>query len=202
MRTIKLLVLSSLLLLPFCLKAQSNWDEYDIGNIFSLSVPSSLSLRDPDSVEGKFSDNFKKKFALKYGVQSPDWTYTFIPAEGMTSTKYARVIVAVKRQNNLTQKMVKEATAADLQDLKESRIEESKQYGMSMKNVTVKKEIYDGNYAIVTRYDRSGLSGDIHVDDYMFFLLNKQIEITISYRISESSIWKKDLSAIPSTFSF
>ena len=202
MRTTRILFLLSLLFLPLCVNAQSHWDEYEIGKIFKLSIPSTMALRDPESVIGKTMDNAVNKFMLQYGASAADWKYTFIPSEGMTSSKYARIIVAVNRQNQLTQKMVKEATAADLQDLKDSKIEGAKMMGMTIKNVTAKKEVYDGKYALVTRYDRQGLSGDVHVEEYMFFLLNKEINVTISYRISEASIWKKDFSAIPGTFSF
>lgn len=161
-----------------------------------------MALRDPDSVVGKAMDKAVKKFALQYGATTSDWKYTFIPSEGMTSSKYARIIVSVSRQNDITQKMVKEATQADLADVKAAREAEAKQVGMGMKNFTVKKEVYGDKYAIVLRYDRTGLSGDVHVDDYMFYLLNKQIEVTISYRVSESNYWKKDFSAIPGTFTF
>ena len=202
MRTSRFFITVSLLFLSLCAKGQNNWDEYEIGKIFKLSVPSTITLRDPDSVIGKVMDNAVNKFTLQYGGTTADWKYTFVPKEGTTATRYARVIVAVNRQNDLTQKMIKEATAADLQDLKDSRIEGAKQMGMTIKNLTVKKEVYDGMYTLVIRCDRPGTSGDVHVEEYMFFLLNKQIDVTISYRISEASIWKKDFSAIPSTFSF
>lgn len=202
MRTIKFIILSFVLLLPLCAKAQTNWDVYEIGKFFSLSVPSTMTLRDSESVIGKAMDNAVKKFSLQYGVSTADWKYTFIPSEGITSSKYARIIVSVSRQNDITQKMVKEATQADLNEIKSARIAEARQVGMDFKNFTIKKEVYDGMYALVLRYDRAGVSGDVHVDDYMFYLLNKQIEVTISYRISEASYWKKDFTAIPSTFSF
>ena len=202
MRKVKIFVLLSLLLVPVCVKAQANWDEYEIGKIFKLSVPSTLMLRDPSSIIGKMTDDAKKKIALEYGIQSPDWTYTFIPNDRIGSSKYARVIVSVSRQNNTTQKMVKEASQAELQELRQAKIDEAKQYGQNIKNTTCKKEVYDGRYAIVIRYDRPGLSGDVHVDDYYFFLLNKKIEVTISYRISEAYLWKNDFNIIPSTFSF
>lgn len=187
---------------PLCVKAQSHWDEYEIGKIFKLSVPSTMTLRDPDSVIGKTMDNAVNKFILQYGVTAADWKYTFVPVSGTTSTRYARIIVAVNRQNELTQKMIKEATPADLQDVKQSKIDGAKTMGITIKNVIAKKEVYDGKYALVVRYDRPGTAGDVHVEEYMFFLLNKQIDVTISYRISESSIWKKDFGVIPGTFSF
>ena len=155
MRTSKFFVLVSLLLLPICVKGQNNWDEYEIGNIFKLSVPSTITLRDPESVVGKVMDNAVNKFTLQYGGTTADWKYTFVPKEGTVATRYARVIVAVNRQNEFTQKMIKEATAADLQDLKDSRIEGAKQMGMTIKNLTVKKEVYDGKYALVVRCDRA-----------------------------------------------
>ena len=86
--------------------------------------------------------------------------------------------------------------------LKEAKFEEVEKYGMKVMNSSVRKEVYDDKYAIVFRYERQGLSGFVHVDDYCFFFTNKMIEITISYRLSESPVWKEDFSAIPATFSF
>lgn len=202
MRIIKSLVILLFCLIPLSARSQTICDVYQIGKIFSVSIPSTMTIRDPNSIAGKFIDNRIKKFALEYLDYTADWKYTFIPSGENSANKYARIIIYVSRQNNITQKMVKEATMSDLLEVKAARMKEAKQIGMDVKNFSVSKEIYGGKYAVVLRYDRAGLSGDVHVEDYMFYLLNKQIEVTISYRISESRFWKQDFTKIPSTFYF
>ena len=61
---------------------------------------------------------------------------------------------------------------------------------------------YGGKYALVSRYDRVGLSGDVHVEDYRFFLNNYIVEITLSYRKSEFDHWNSDFTRIPLTLKF
>ena len=43
---------------------------------------------------------------------------------------------------------------------------------------------------------------DVKVDKYSFFNSDEAVEITLSYRLSESDTWAPDLGKVPGTFNF
>ena len=53
-----------------------------------------------------------------------------------------------------------------------------------------------GKYAIVKKYTRPGLNGDVYVETYDYFVGTAHIQVTMSYRTSESSYWKADFDRV------
>ena len=53
-------------------------------------------------------------------------------------------------------------------------------------------KVVSGKYAIVNKYIRPGLNGNVCVERYDFYISSVHIYITMSYRVSESSYWKED----------
>ena len=188
---------------PMSLKAQDEFQTYHIGNIFSLDIPVTMTLRDTSTPEGRAADRRIYSNVARYDSSFPDWRYAFIPTETVPSGMYARILVSVKRQNSITQKMVKEASKEDVIKLGETTRKEMESAKMEIVKWTpAQKRVIDGKYALVINYERKGLNGNVHVESYLFYLSDKQVEVTISYRTSESYYWASDFSRVPQSFKF
>jgi hypothetical protein len=59
-----------------------------------------------------------------------------------------------------------------------------------------------GKYAIVKKYTRPGLNGDVYVEAYDYFVGAVHIQVTLSYRCSESSYWKADFDRVISSIAW
>lgn len=194
-----------------------NWTTYKIGNIFTINMPSTMELRDNNSIVGSSFNEGVKILTMQYDEKKSDGKFVFQPV-GLNSTdiekvmkandKYARVIVNVNRQNELTQKMIGALSTSELKEIEKSWRKEPDNLWKNdtdYKWYPMERKQYDGKYAIVTKYQRpAAIGGDspVYVEEYKFFMTGKQITITISYRTSCASIYKTDFSKIMDTVKF
>lgn len=72
---------------------------------------------------------------------------------------------------------------------------------LSISDVKIAKNINKFVY-VQQQYERRGLNGNIKVIDYYLHNNDEMVKLTISYRISESDLWKTDFDKIIDTFSF
>ena len=124
-----------------------------------VKVANILSLQFPPTLELRDLDNTTMQL-LQNGVN------LFMISRGAAKSDY-----------QVTDSDVKEADALFKKQFADFGLKGS-WYGTTRRR-------YGGKYALVSRYDRVGLSGDVHVEDYRFFLNNYIVEITLSYRKSE-----------------
>ena len=186
------------------LYAQSVWSEVNVANVLSFQFPPTLELRDMENTTMQRLQNGVNQFAISRGGQMSDYRVTLQPKGLNTqgSALYARVLVSINvdsgvrgtELNGFTDSDVKEADA-----LFKKQFTDSGMTGTWSGTVLRK---YGGKNALVSRYDRTGLSGNVHVETYRFFLKNYLVEITMSYRKSESEHWDSDFAKIPSTIKF
>lgn len=186
------------------LYAQSPWSEVNVANVLSFQFPPTLELRDMDNATMRLLQDGVNQLMISRGGNISDYNVTLQPKGFNTqgSSMYARVIVNIHADaettgtelNGLTDSDIKEADA-----LFKKRFTNS---GMKGTWYGTTRRKYDGKYALVSRYDRAGLSGDVHVEDYRFFLKNYLVEITLSYRKSEFEHWNSDFIKIPLTLKF
>jgi len=64
----------------------------------------------------------------------------------------------------------------------------------------VRREMIDGHPALVIEYTRSGPQGPVVVQMTRLFIANKEISLNLSYRQSETGLWKPTVDYMRSTF--
>ena len=72
---------------------------------------------------------------------------------------------------------------------------------LDIEDIKVGKNVEKYVY-IKQSYSRKGLNGNVKVTDYYFHNNSEMVKLTLSYRISENNLWKKDFDKILDTFSF
>ena len=156
--------------------ANNDWNNgstnYKIDSYFTMDIPNTLELRGEGVV----------------GQQ-----YCFWP--GLSSEKYARILVSYEDNPGISQSDVKRATSSDLKVFKESMFEQFESAGYSPSDIKIHKievQKISGKYAVVEKYTRPGLKGDVYCESYDFFIGDWYIHLIMSYRTSESSYWKTD----------
>lgn len=194
------------------------WKRYSFGNICSISIPSSLELRDPTSLTGNFMDKGVQMYTIKLGGDTPEKRIVFQPF-GLNSSdpkvvhsaseKYARVIVELSSSDGISQSDVDELSASDISELNtifyESYLSDMKLMYKSpdlFQWFPIKRKMYSGRNALVLHFKRPGLQGTVDVTEYRFFLQGQQMRIIVSYRDSERTTWATDLESIISTIKF
>ena len=199
-------------LMPLTILAQSEWPIYAYSNICTFRAPRTLELRDPYSVLGEFTQSFKEYYQMNFkdeivfqqsGLNSDDFDVV-----KKATPLYARIMIRCIPMNGIDQKMVASATQSDINEIGELWKKDVMQIfsGPDFKWYPVARKKVGGKYALITRYQRPGASngngGPVYVEEYKFFLTGKLIRFTLSYRLSESNLWKMDFSNIMNTLSF
>lgn len=186
------------------LYAQTVWSEINVANVLSFQFPPTLELRDQNNTTMKQLQNGVNQYIVSRGGSISDYRVTLQPKGFNTqgSSLYARVIVNINVDAEVNGTELNGLTTSDIKEADSIFKQQFQSYGVkgSWLGTTYKK--YGGKNALVSHYDRAGISGDVHVDDYHFYLKNYLVEITISYRKSESEYWNSDFNKIPSTLKF
>ena len=201
------------ILMPLTILAQSEWPIYAYSNICTFRVPRTLELRDPYSVLGEFTQSFKEYYQMNFkdeivfqqsGLNSDDFDVV-----KKATPLYARIIIRCVPMNGIDQKMVASATQSDIKELGELWKKDVMQIfsGPDFKWYSVTREKIGGKYVLIKKYQRpaalnSSDGSPVYVEEYNFFLTGKLISFTLSYRLSESKLWKVDFSNIMNTLSF
>ena len=171
MKSMKKIILSFLVLVLCTLMYGQSTQNYKIRSYFTVDIPTTLELRDTPGVAGQ--------------------QYCFWP--GIGSSKYARILVQMEENPGISQSDLKNATQADRADIKAAFLNEIRSSGLSPS--TVKIHYNDvmkvgSKYAIVKKYTRPGLNGDVYCETYDYYVSSVHIQLTLSYRVSEASYWK------------
>ena len=172
----KVIIVFMALVMCVSLSGQSTRN-YRIRSYFTVDIPTTLELRDTPGVAGQ--------------------QYCFWP--GINSSKYARILVQMEENPGLTQEALKNATPADREDVKTAFLNEIRRSGMSPSQIKIHyNDIMKvgSKYAIVKKYTRPGLNGDVYCETYDYYVGNVHIQLTLSYRTSESSYWKADFDKV------
>jgi len=179
---------------------------YKIGSVIQINIPTSLEIKDENQIIKKNIINGKSQINLSY-IEIPQGKFIFQPAGTNNNDinarkKYARVIIAIEKQEYLNQNAVANATATDIQYLDDTFKKSTGSYFQGNSDfiwypTTVKK--IGNKYAIITKYQRPAAPGGnspVYVEEYKFFISSKLITITTSYRKSEKAYWENEFLAL------
>ena len=190
----------------------NNLEIIDLEDLGLIAIPQTLEVREEGSSMDMLSKSFSGTFNEMLGSNIPEHKLVIQQAGLSGGTKessstYARVIIDVRKVKegevpsrndriNLTQK--------DLNMLKTSAFPPEatlKSMNCSAEERTV-EEVYINkmNSIKLTYLRRCGNFPDTYVEQYKFFNYNEVVEITLSYRVNDSDIWKEDFSRIIDTF--
>lgn len=150
---------------------------YSIRSYFTFDIPVTMELRDTPGVGGQ--------------------QYCFWP--GASSTKYSRILVQIEENPGIRQSDLVNLSPSERQEIKSLFLDEIRRSGMSPSQVVIHEndvKKVGGKYAIVKKYTRPGLNGDVYVETYDYFVGAAHIQVTMSYRTSESSYWKADFDRV------
>ncbi len=203
----------------------AQWPTYSIPNICSISVPSTMELRDDNSSAGKLfsaiNPSLYKLLCEGCDVFSDHSKIVFQP-EGMNSNSlkdidratstYARIIIEFGYNYDVSQEDIKLMTTVDLaeyDDIIGKQYKSEFDYAQQALGKTgsfvwhpVKREKLGGKYCLILDYDRSGLQGMVKVKKYLFYYNGKEVDITCSYRISEKQKYEKDFEKVIRSIKF
>lgn len=186
------------------LYAQAAWSEIKVADVLSFQFPPTLELRDLDNTVMQTLQNGVNQIMISRGAAKSDYQVTLQPQgfNSQGSPLYARVIVNINADPETTGVELNGMTDSDVKEADALLKKQFTDYGLKGTWYGTTRRKYGGKYALVSRYDRVGLSGDVHVEDYRFFLKNYIVEIMISYRKSEFDHWNSDFIRIPLTLKF
>ena len=186
------------------LYAQSEWNEVKVANVLSFQFPPTLELRDLDNTVMQTLQNGVNQIMIARGAAKSNYQVTLQPKGFNTqgSPLYARVIVNINADPETTGEELNGLTDSDVKEADALFKQQFTDFGLKGTWYGTTRRRYGGKYALVSRYDRVGLNGDVHVEDYRFFLNNYIVEIMISYRKSEFEHWNSDFTRIPLTLKF
>ena len=188
---------------------------YNFDNIFSLSCPSYIELRDRESQLGTIIDstinqtfkNLEELISKKTDIDlsTPLYRYVFQPS-GINSNDfqissaslktYLRIIVSIYYEDDITEEDVHNLSSEDIQELGAYRYNSYQQLQSSLVGANlVKKHFryypakriqYGGKQALVYEYIRPASDESLtHVTQYLFYT-NKKLLIEINISYKET----------------
>ena len=197
-------------------KIPETWTLYEIENIGQLAVPPTLELRDDNSFTALAADIIHDSYVTHKKIEMTKSQLVFQPKgsnklDKEAFSKYARIMITYSKGEygdfyKWNEKF--EFTDSEYQELDDYFKNEVVSL-MAMMNIKL-IEWYPLEFGNINglSYMKTSLTrqmGDnpiVKVDKYNFFNSNEAVEITLSYRISESDIWKEDFSKVINTFRF
>ena len=212
-------------------KCQSNnfqthpeWPSYSFPNVFSISIPPTMEMRDDLSITGKMIDAFHDSQIFKMMCDECDIFYeksqiVFQPC-GMNSNNrqvvadatatYARILFDFGYNEGMSQRDIREMNRSDFKEYDEIV---GKQYQAEYECLNSllnrdanfvwypsKKMKINGKYCIAIEYDRAGVEGMVKVKKYIFLYDGKEIDVTLSYRKGEKEKYEKDFEDVIGSF--
>lgn len=202
-----------------------NFTRYEFRN-YSLCIPNTMELRNEDSFMALSKEIMKDKLQIIKKIDIGDFNFVFQPAgtddiqnsekKKIALSLYSRVLL--NYQKGKVEDFIRwneniAFSQAEYDEInktfKDNLLEEfnkTKQMGvntelLSISDVKIAKNINKFVY-VQQQYERRGLNGNIKVIDYYLHNNDEMVKLTISYRISESDLWKTDFDKIIDTFSF
>ena len=192
------------------------WTLYEIENIGQLAVPPTLELRDDNSFTALAADIIHDSYVTHKKIEMTKSQLVFQPKgsnelDKEAFSKYARIMITYSKGEygdfyKWNEKFeLTESEYKELDDYFKSEVVNP----MAMMNIKLIKWYplefgnVNGLSYMKTSFTRQMSDNPIvKVDKYNFFNSDEAVEITLSYRITESEIWKDDFSKVINTFSF
>lgn len=204
-------------------KPHPDWTFYSFPNVFSISIPPTMEMRNDLSITGKMINAFHDSKIFHMMCDECDIFYEkskviFQPV-GMNSNErqviakasaiYARILINFDYNDEMGQRDIKFMTRSDFKEYDKIVGERYKTEYECMfpylSNKTFvwhpsKKMKINGKYCIVNEYERMGLDGMVKIKKYIFLYDGKVIEITMSYRESEKEKFADDFEEVINSF--
>lgn len=200
------------------------WPLYSFPNVFSISIPPTMEMRDDLSITGKMINSLHDSRIFQMMCDECDIFYeksqiVFQP-NGMNSNNrqevadaaatYARILFDFGYNEGVGQRDISGMNSLDFKEYDEIV---SKQYQTELECMNgllnrktefiwhpSKKMKVNGKYCIAIEYDRSGEGGLVKVKKYVFLYDGKEIDVTLSYRESEKEKYERDFEEVIRSF--
>lgn len=219
-----LLVVGSFMLSNNRKTEELKWPSYSFPNVFSISIPPTLEMRNDQSITGKMINAFHESQIFQMMCDECDLFYeksqiVFQPL-GMNSNNrqivaeatatYARILFDFGYNEGLNQRDIRRMTHSDFEEYdeivgKRYQTEYECMEGFLNREAKFiwhpsKKMKINGKYCIAIEYDRMGREGMVNVKKYIFLYDGKEIDVTMSYRESEKVKYAKDFEEVINSF--
>lgn len=205
-------------------KPHPGWPSYSYPNVFSVSIPPTMEMRNDLSITGKLINAFHDSQVFQMMCDECDIFYeksqiVFQPL-GMNSNDrqtiaeatatYARILFDFGYNDGVSQRDIRRMTHSDFKEYDEIV---GKQYQTEYECMNTlfnretkfiwypsRKMKINGKYCIAIEYDRSGIDGMVKVKKYIFLYDGKEIDLTMSYRESEKEKYEIDFEEVLNSF--
>lgn len=192
------------------------WTLYEIANIGKLAVPPTLELRDDNSFTALAADIIHDSYVTHKKIEITKSQLVFQPKgsnelDKEAFSKYSRILINYNKGEygdfyKWNEKY--EFTDLEYKELDEY-FKEEVVTPMSLLNIKLINwyPLEFGNvnglsYIKISFTRQMANNPIVKVVRYKFFNTDEAVEITLSYRLSESDIWESDFSNVINTFSF
>ncbi len=182
-----------LFLMTIFFSAHAENKSYTINDMFTISVESKLELRDKDGL-------YEQKTKMNNLPVTSDKVIVFQQA-GLNNDaktayqKYARIMIQTENANSGDFSCYDgshELSDSDIVYFNRLAYQELEpQMHMTIKPSTKGCFLDNGNYCIMTSYQRSGVYGNVDVCIYYFFNDSQYAKILCSYKNSEEKYWQE-----------
>lgn len=205
-------------------KPNPDWTSYSFPNVFSISIPPTMKMRNDLSITGKMINAFHDSQVFQMMCDECDIFYeksqiVFQPL-GMNSNNrqivaeatatYARILFDFGYNDGVSQRDISRMTHSDFMEYDEivgKRYQTEYECMNNFLNNEAKLIWYpskklkiNGKYCIAIEYDRTGLEGLVKVKKYIFLYDGKEIDVTMSYRESEKNKYADDFEGVINSF--
>lgn len=192
------------------------WTLYEIENIGQLAIPSTLELRDDNSFTALAADIIHDSYVTHKKIEMTKSQLVFQPKgsnelDKEAFSKYSRILINYNKGEygdfyKWNEKY--EFTDSEYKELDEY-FKDEVVTPMSLMNIKLINwyPLEFGNvnglsYIKISFTRQMANNPIVKVVGYKFFNTDEAVEITLSYRLSESEIWESDFSNVINTFSF
>lgn len=194
-----------LILLGFVLgvlSAHAESKSYTINDMFTISVDSKLELRDK---KGLYEQKTKNNNLPVTSDEVIVFQQTGLNNDTKAAyQKYARIMIQTEISNEGDYSYYDgscELSDSDIVNFNRLAYQElAPQMHMTIKPSTKGFFLDNGNYCIMTSYQRSGVYGNVDVCIYYFFNDNQSAKVLCSYKYSEKTYWQKVMEDVVKSF--
>ncbi len=192
------------------------WTLYEIVNIGQLAVPPTLELRDDNSFTALASDIIRDSYVAHKRIKMVKSQLVFQPRGSNelakeAFSKYARIMINYRKGEigafykwnekfEYTDSEYKEVDEGFRNDVVNSMV--NKDFKLINWYPLEFGEINGLSYLKISFTRQMGDNPTVKVVRYNLFNSNESVEITLSYRLSESELWSSDFENVINTFSF
>jgi len=179
----------------------SGWTRYLLGDLATLAIPPTCELRG----EGWLDDAMKER-KRRMGVNGAAIVFQQTGLSSKSNWRYSRIMISIFKDNtrlwskDALERWIREGLGASID--KNNGMGEAGASRILKWYPTITGTTY-GNHYVRISYDRQlNTNPIVHVDYYLIWGKHRTVELTLSYRTTESDIWKADFEKIPTTLCF